>query len=119
MYMANALPPAPRGRQGERPCRGGDLQVKRSDTSMAARAWQINLTSWRRPWDVCVREGGRMTRQFSTTPRRGDKAVVAVMAMVGALALNASTAHAAGIVTHAWMALDAKDRVTTPDLTRF
>ena len=35
------------------------------------------------------------------------------MAVASALTLNA---HAAGIVTHAWMALDAIDQVTTPEL---
>src|SRR5262245_11982138 len=58
-----------------------------------------------------------MSRQFSTTPRRREgRAVVATMAVLAALASSAPTARAAGIVTHAWMALDAIDHVTTPGL---
>src|SRR5262245_13681301 len=58
-----------------------------------------------------------MSRQFSTTSRRREgRAVVGTMAVLGVLALSVSTARAAGIVTHAWMALDAIDHVTTPDL---
>ena len=42
--------------------------------------------------------------------------VVTAMALLGVLALQASVAQAAGIVTHAWMALDAIDHVATPEL---
>jgi hypothetical protein len=40
------------------------------------------------------------------------------MMIVGTFAVGAPSAHAAGIVTHAWMALDAIDDVHSPDLQR-
>src|SRR5678815_802921 len=39
-----------------------------------------------------------------------------LVTMLGVLAVAVPTAHAAGIVTHAWMALDAIDRVQPPAL---
>ena len=44
------------------------------------------------------------------------RALVAVLVCVGAIGLGAPGAHAAGIVTHAWMALDAIDHVGDTDL---
>ncbi len=48
------------------------------------------------------------------TSRNGSFGVLATM--LGILAAGPSTAHAAGIVTHAWMALEAIDRVQPPAL---
>jgi hypothetical protein len=44
--------------------------------------------------------------------------LVAGAVIIGTLGLGAPGAHAAGIVTHAWMALDAIDNVRTPALQR-
>src|SRR5262245_58486443 len=68
------------------------------------------------PRVVLLGKGGEMARQLSTIPRRPKAtAVVAAMALLG-VAVTAQKAQAAGIVTHAWMALDAIDRVTPTDL---
>src|SRR5262245_41913173 len=58
-----------------------------------------------------------MAGHFSMTPHRGGTTTaLATLAVLAALALDASGARAAGIVTHAWMALDAIDHVTVPAL---
>src|SRR5581483_1512178 len=63
-----------------------------------------------------VETGERMTGRCSTPHRRGTNAVPSTVAVLGMLALTAPRTHAAGIVTHAWMVLDAIDLVTTPEL---
>jgi hypothetical protein len=47
---------------------------------------------------------------------RATRVWVAALVFVGASAMTAPDAHAAGIVTHAWMATDAIDHVTDPAL---
>jgi hypothetical protein len=61
-------------------------------------------------------ERAPVARQLPQRRRYRAKAVVVTMAVLGAVALTASSAHTAGIVTHAWMALNAIEHVTTPEL---
>ena len=47
--------------------------------------------------------------------RRWVGALAASAVRTGSMAAGIGQAHAAGIVTHAWMATDAIDRVSSPE----
>jgi hypothetical protein len=58
----------------------------------------------------------RRVKNSISFPKRTTRRLIATAMALLLLGASAPRAHAAGIVTHAWMGLEAIDRVTPPDL---